>query len=219
MNDVDIRASTATRGRSDFGAILAGALVTVSVGIALLALGAAIGFSSLDPAQGDWGGKGLLIGGGAWTMIAIVLATLVGAMTSVRLSAHYGRAEAAAQGFSSWAMAFVGTLVFTTWFSAATATAAGSAAGAVGGVLTPEITEQLREQAQGTTPAPTPDRQAAAAGQAAEAGAWASWGFFFTALLAAVAGAAGGVWGLPGGRERVESRGPGVREPLRPADV
>jgi hypothetical protein len=51
-----------------------------------------------------------------------------------------------------------------------------------------------------------------------ETGAVAGWGFFATALLAAFAGAVGGVWGLPpvtGDEERPSRFG----EPLRPADV
>jgi hypothetical protein len=188
MDDVDIRASTATRGRADFGAIVAGAVVTGAVGVTLLALGASVGLAAIDPAQGDWGGRALLLRGGAWTMVSIVAATLVGAMTSVRLSAHYSRSEAAAQGLCAWALSFVGAILFTAWF-----TAAGLGAPAGEGPLTPE-------------------QQSAAA----SAGAWATWGLFLTSVLSAIAGAAGGIWGLPGGATRAEAKP--VNEPLRPVE-
>ena len=191
MDDVDIRASTATRGRADMGAIVAGALVTVAVGITLLALGASVGLATLDPTRGDWGGRALMVQGGTWTMLSIVASTLVGAMTSTRLSAHYSRSDAAAQGLTTWALAFVAVVLFTAWVST-------SAAGVA---------------ALGGEASPTLEQQAAAA----NAGAWATWGMFLTSLLSAVAGAAGGVWGLPGGGTRREETAAG-REPLRPVE-
>ena len=180
MDDVDIRASTATRGRTDMGAIVAGALVTVAMGITLLALGASLGLATLDPGQADWGGRTLVVRGGAWTMLSIIVSTLVGAMTAARLSAHYSRSEAAAQGLTTWALSFVTVVVFLAWFSTTT----------------------------GAEPPAALD---------ARAGAWASWGLFLTSLLSAVAGAAGGVWGLPGaGPSRAPATPRG--EPLRPVE-
>lgn len=184
MDDVDIRASTATRGRTDVGAIVAGATVTVAVGITLLALGASLGLTALNPGEADWGGRLLVVRGGTWTMLSIVLATLVGSMASARLSAHYSRSEAAAQGLTTWALSFVAVVLFMAWFS----TTAGPASGAA----TPSL---------GDSPG----------------GAWASWGLFLTSLLSAVAGAAGGVWGLPGaGLSRASTRR--GEEPLRPVE-
>ncbi len=220
-------------GRADVGAMLAGALVTVGVGVALLALGAAIGLTSLDPTQGDWGSRGLLLGGGAWTMLTVVASSLIGGLTSVRFGGSYTRSEAGAQGLGTWAFAFIGGMLFTTWFTTATAAVAGLAANAganaVSGNLPPEVARDLREQAQeltspeapseAVTPvSPTPERELAAA-EAAEAGAWAGWGFFVTAVLAAFAGLLGGIWGLPSSRAHAEVPGPSVREPLRPLDL
>ncbi len=233
MATQDVGFTGGTQGRADVGAMVAGALVTVAVGITLLALGAAIGLTSIDPTQGDWGGRGLWMGGGAWTMLSIVVSTLAGAMASVRFGGAYTRSEAGAQGLGTWAFAFIGGVLFTTWFTTATAAVAGLAANAganaVSGNLPPEVARDLREQAQELTspreaPAEavvpgvaTPSGEQAA--EAAEAGAWAGWGFFVTAVLAALAGMLGGVWGLPGVGAREESPGPSVREPLRPLDV
>lgn len=218
-------------GRADVGAMLAGALVTVGVGLALMALGAAIGLTSIDPTQGDWGSRGLLLGGGAWTMLTVVASSLVGAFTSVRFGGSYTRSEAGAQGFGTWAFAFIGGILFTTWLTTATAAVAGLAANAganaVSGNLPPEVARDLRDQAQELTSpreapseavTPAPERELAAA-EAAEAGAWAGWGFFVTAVLAAMAGLLGGIWGLPSSRAQVEVPGPSVREPLRPLDL
>lgn len=52
----------------------------------------------------------------------------------------------------------------------------------------------------------------------ADAGAVAGWGFFVTALLAAIAGTVGGLWGwMPATAD--EERRTRFGEPLRPADV
>lgn len=198
-----IRANWNTRWRSDFGAILAGAFVTVGVGRTLLSLGTAIGLTAVD-ASSEVTVREAVIGGGVWALLSIVVGTLIGSMVSVRLSAHYGRGEAACQGLCSWAVAFVGTMFFTSFVSATGAVA--GAAPMVGELGA--LGQQLGERSA--------DAQAAA--QAADIGAWAGWGYFVTALFAALAGAVGGLWGLPAVADE-EHRRARLGQPLRPADV
>jgi hypothetical protein len=197
-----IRANWNTRWRSDFGAILAGAFVTVGVGLTLLSLGSALEVLSPDVlARGDI--RALLREGGGWVVVSIVLGTLVGAYASVRLSAHYGRREAACQGLCSWAVAFVGSMVLAAGMGALSAPygAAVPGEGVIGALPILEAP-------------PVADVDPAAA----EVGAGGSWGFFGAAFLAALAGAVGGLWGLP-----AAARSPGDREglgaPMEPIDV
>jgi hypothetical protein len=202
-----IRANWNTRWRSDFGAIVAGAFVTVGVGLTLLSLGAAIGLTA-DPAT-ELTVREAVIGGGVWTLLSIVVGTLIGSMVSVRLSAHYGRGEAACQGLCSWAVAFVGTIFYTSFVGAlgAVGDVAAGAAPMVGDLGA--LGQQLGDRAA---------QGGGAAAQAADIGAWTSWGYFVTALFASLAGAVGGLWGLPA-TEDEDHRRARLGQPLRPADV
>jgi hypothetical protein len=220
---IDVRSFVEVqRERADFGGVCAGAAVAVAVGLGLLALGAAIGLSALNPGEGDWGGRAAVVGGGAWTLLSILIGSTVGGWATVRLGGHFNRADAAAHGLSTWALAFVTTLGFTSALSAATmnpaALAANVPAAEVPTVPTPEA---------GVTPSPeaapqetplNPASPPTTAQAAANAGAWASWGFFTTALLAAIGAILGANWALPVAARRIE-RGPTVREPMRPADT
>ena len=223
---IDVRSFVEVqRERADFGGVCAGAAVAVAVGLGLLALGAAIGLSALNPGEGDWGGRAAVVGGGAWTLLSIVIGSTFGGWATVRLGGHFHRADAAAHGLATWALAFVTTLGFTTVLSAATMNPAALAAN-VPEANVPIATAPAVPEA-GVTPAPeavpgeTPEAPAAPQENvqaAANAGAWASWGFFTTALLAAIGAVLGAVYALPEAARRVV-RGPTVREPLRPADT
>ena len=223
------------RDRADFGAVIAGACVAIGAGAILFALGAAIGLSALDPTAADWNGRAVMVSGGVWSALAIVLGTLAGAYTSVRLAGHYSRADAGAHGLATWGLAFVASLAFTTAVSAMTvqtaAGVAGSALEAAGGAAGTPMGENLAERigdATETVPAPgeeavpnvaptTPEQAGeAAASVAANAGAWASWAFFATALLSATAGILGGIWALPQPLRALAR--PGIRGPNRPLD-
>jgi hypothetical protein len=222
------------RERADFGAVTAGACVAIGAGALLFALGAAIGLSAIDPTAADWNGRAVMVSGGAWSALAIILATFAGAYTSVRLAGHYSRADAGAHGLATWGLAFVASMAFTSAVSAMTvrtaAGVAGSALEAAGGVAGTPLGENLAERigdATETTPpsgeaevpnlvTPSPEQAADAANAAANAGAWASWAFFATALLSAIAGIAGGIWALPEPLRALAR--PGIRGPNRPLD-
>jgi hypothetical protein len=223
---IDVRSFVdVQRERADFGGVCAGAAVAVAVGLGLMALGAAIGLSALNPGQGDWGGRAAVVGGGAWTLLSIVIGSTVGGWATVRLGGHFNRADAAAHGLSTWALAFVTTLGFTSALSAATmnpaALAANVPAAEVPAATAPAAPEAgvtaIPEATPGETPL-APNVPQANVQAAANAGAWASWGFFTTALLAAIGAILGANWALPVAARRIE-RGPNVREPLRPADT
>jgi hypothetical protein len=220
------------RDRADFGAVIAGACVTIGAGALLFALGAAIGLSAIDPTAADWNGRAAVVGGGVWSAVAIILGTLAGAYTSVRLAGHYSRADAGAHGLATWGLAFVATLAFTTAVSAVTARsvtldgaiAAESAIDATAAPVNenpaePAAPTDLTSPGEATTPnmnAPATESATEAATAAANAGAWASWAFFATALLSAVAGILGGIWALPEPLRALAR--PGIRGPNRPLD-
>jgi hypothetical protein len=205
------------RERADLGAVFAGACVVLGVGIALLALGAAVGLSALDLTTGDWGGRATVVGGGVWSAFAIVLGTLAGGYTAVRLAGHYSRADAGAHGLATWALAFVATLAFTSAFGAFAAPAAPAPAASPGVTEVPSggetETTPLADAvpSAGITPTTTVPDDAPA-----RAGAWASWAFFATALLSAIAGILGGIWALPEPLRALAR--PGARVANRPLD-
>lgn len=224
------------RERADFGAVVAGACVAIGTGALLFALGAAIGLSAIDPtaAAADWNGRAMMVSGGAWSALAIIVGTLAGAYTSVRLAGHYSRADAGAHGLATWGLAFVASLAFTSAVSAMTvrtaAGIAGSALEAAGGVAGTPVGENLAErigdatenisapgeEAMPNAAAPTPETSAETATAVARAGAWTSWAFFATAFLSAIAGIFGGIWALPEPLRALAR--PGIRGPNRPSD-
>ena len=168
---VATREGAVNRGfaRVSWGAIFAGAVTTIALGILLLSLGAAVGATAFDPGRGQFG-FGSTTGGvvaSIWALLSIVIATFLGAWVASRASAVDAKSEAGLQGLFVWALSFVAMLAWT----ASTATR---------NLAALEI--------QGAT---------AAAAPGGEFGAAAAWWFFLSAALAALAGILGGTAGLP----------------------
>jgi hypothetical protein len=195
-------------GHADFGALLAGAGTTIGVGLMLLALGVAVGFSAFDPTEA-FATRDALFGGGGWSLVAIVASTLVGGVLTTTLAPRMPQSAAVAHGIAQWALAFVAAMAFTTAIGAGAAPGATAAAPidlpSFEAFDDPAAQAQLQAEAEGT------------AQGAADAGAWASWGFFATALLAMIAGGVGGAWGNP--TERGVDNRRVLTPGMRPVDV
>src|SRR4051812_36107627 len=79
--------------RMSWKGVLAGAFCITAFGDLLVMLGVAVGLAAWHPGVGGWDGVVGAIGGGAWTTVAIVAATVVGAYISVRMTPDLGRGD------------------------------------------------------------------------------------------------------------------------------
>ncbi len=93
-----------------WGGIFVGLFVTLATGLGLLALGAGLGLSAVDPAAADLGTIGW--GTGFWSILTVILATFVGAFVGVRASNLRTNMDAGVQGAATWAFSFIGMTLF-----------------------------------------------------------------------------------------------------------
>ncbi|MFZ5475530.1 MAG: hypothetical protein ACOZNI_02040 [Myxococcota bacterium] len=167
---MDVTGTSHVRRLSAKG-VLAGAICTTAFGDVLVMLGVAVGLAAFDPGREGWNGVVGAIGGGAYTTLAIVLATLAGAFVSVRTTPDIGRTDGVIQGIVTWAVAFQATMITLLWVSMASSIA--------GALAAPDVPT-------GPMPGIVPE----GAVNTAEAAAW--W-FVITGVLGACAGAVGGL--------------------------
>lgn len=91
----------------DWGAAIAGTLVAIAIGFALLVLGVAIGATAINPWQGAseqvpvW-----TIGGGLWVLFSNLVALQVGAFVAARSARWPDHHSGMLQGLVVWALAF-----------------------------------------------------------------------------------------------------------------
>jgi hypothetical protein len=120
-----------------WGAVMAGAFGAAALSLALLALGAGIGLSSVSPWSSD-GASASSVGWGAigWMVIMQLLASALGGYLAGRLRTKWVDVHTnevyfrdTAHGFLTWA---VGMVLTATLLTSAAATMVGSAAGAAG---------------------------------------------------------------------------------------
>jgi hypothetical protein len=129
------------RSRISWGAVLAGAAVTVATSLLLSLLGAAFGAGSI----GDLGAapdqasvRGIAAGAGLWTMIDLALSMALGGYVAARLSGTHSHLDGELHGITMWAVAVLfGVLAFAQAIGGVIesgfATVAGSSAGQVAG--------------------------------------------------------------------------------------
>jgi len=172
--------------RISWGGIFIGAFSTLALGILLNSLGAAIGLSAINPAQGQWGTS---IATGIWSFLSIVVATFFGAWIASRASTVFFKRDAGVLGFMTWALSFLAMLAFVLLIVNATAASTLQAAGAASQAAP---LGQLQQQAQQMQPGQIAEN-------VAKVGAAGSWWFFITALCSMLAGVFGGMAGLPRG--------------------
>ena len=141
--------------RVSWGAIIAGALVAVAVGVMLNVLGAAIGASTVDAAARDTPDATTLgIGAGVWLLVSNLIGLAAGGYTAARLSGTSDGTDATLHGLGVWATAFLVSAVLLGNVVAGTAsTAMSGASSLLGGVASgagsavSSVAEQANPQA------------------------------------------------------------------------
>jgi len=215
--------------RASWGALFAGFFVGMGILFLLLSLGAAVGFTSVDPRDvQSWRNAGL--GVGIWGGISAIVASFLSAWVTSRLSHSWTRLGGVLHGVALWGLTWAvilwaGTMLVSRLAGAAASaagTAAQSAAQAASGQNAPDlgqIQRQIEQRAQGMS-----QQAQQSAGQVSEgterAGKAGAWGAFLTALFTMLASAAGGAAGVPRGHaledETVLHRRTVAAEPTRP---
>jgi hypothetical protein len=169
----------------DWGAAIAGTVVALAIGFALLVLGVAIGATAMNPWQGtSEQAPAWTIGGGLWLIFSNLVALQIGAFIAVRSARWPDHHSGMLQGLLVWALSFTvaaGVLGFgvSGVLDGVTADKAVDAAQAVTGEAT-RAAEQL-------TPAETDALQ--------DAAALTAWWAFAMMIFGGVGAIAGGKLG------------------------
>ena len=184
---------TDSRKRNSWGAIIAGAVVALSVQLLLVALGAAVGLSVVGASPESSTAKGVGIGAGVWWVIATLISLFCGGFVAARLSGMFRRSEGILHGAVTWGVftlvgvLALGTLIGGAWnVLSTTATTAVSS----GQVRDADATAAAERGEGAIRNAPEAAREAAGPTIGA---AWAFFAMLLLGLAAAVAGGAAGI--------------------------
>jgi hypothetical protein len=94
--------------RVSWGAILAGSVIAVMIGLMLNILGAAVGVTAVDAVEGTTPDASTFgIGAAVWLLVANLIGLGVGAYAAARLSGTADRTDAALHGVGVWAIGFL----------------------------------------------------------------------------------------------------------------
>jgi len=124
--------------RISWGAVLAGAIVAVTVGAMLNILGLAIGATTVDPAAAGESPAASTLGiaGGIWLLVANLLGLAVGGWVAARLSGTADGTDASLHGLSVWAIGFlISAMLLGNVVAGATSTAFRGASSVLGGTM------------------------------------------------------------------------------------
>ena len=94
----EVPAAVRAQPRISWGAIFAGALVSLAVWALLLAIGLAAGLSTVDPGETASGWRAAGIGTGIWGLVAPLIALFVGGLIAARESGVAKRSDGAIHG-------------------------------------------------------------------------------------------------------------------------
>ena len=116
--------------RISWGAIFAGAVLTLVIQIMLSLLGVGIGLATLDPAgNGSPDATTLGSAGGIWTIVTVLIATFIGAYAAARLSGAGEKTDGVLHGIVTWATS---TLVIVYLLTSGVSAVIGGTFGALG---------------------------------------------------------------------------------------
>lgn len=116
------------RNRVSWGAIVAGAVIAIVVGMTLNVLGLAIGVTTVDAAARDTPSAGTLgIAGSIWLLVSNLLGLALGGYAAARLSGTSDAPDATLHGASVWATASLVSAVLLGSLVSGAANTAGSA--------------------------------------------------------------------------------------------
>ena len=94
--------------RASWGALLAGAVVAVTVGIALNTLGLAIGSGLVDAVDRDTPtATTMTVSAGVWLLVSNLVALFIGGLVAGRLSGTACKTDASFHGLGVWGIAFL----------------------------------------------------------------------------------------------------------------
>ena len=174
----------------DWGSAIAGTLVAIAIGFALLVLGVAIGATAINPWQGAseqapvW-----TIGGGLWIIFSNLVALQIGAFVAVRAARWPDHHSGMLQGLVVWALAFGVAATVLGFGVTSVLSGATSVADASGAAV--NAAQAATGEGTGAAPALTPAETDAVQ----DAAALTAWWAFATMVLGAVGAIAGGKLG------------------------
>jgi len=122
--------------RVSWGAVFAGAVVAVAIGLMLNALGAGVGAAMVDAAARDTPSAGSFgIGAAIWLLVSNLIGLGIGGYVAARLSGNADETDATLHGMAVWATTFLISAILVGNMMAGAANMATSAASnIVGGV-------------------------------------------------------------------------------------
>ncbi len=138
--------------RVSWGAIIAGALLALTIQFMLGLLGLGIGLSTIDPAQTNEtpSANALLTTSGLWTIAIVLIGLFIGAFAAGRLAGSASKTDGALHGIVTWATS---TLLIVYILSSGASAVVGGTFGAIGssiqgisqaaGSIIPTSTDQL----------------------------------------------------------------------------
>ncbi|MFO7685938.1 MAG: hypothetical protein R6V60_07585 [Desulfobacterales bacterium] len=129
VEEETITRATPGHPRVSWGAILAGAFLTLAMAWLMTLLGMAIGVSILDASEAAAMGAGFTIGTGLWMLLTALVAFFVGALLTARLARSADQMNGLLHGISLWSLTTVLMLVLSYWGIAGLFQAGASAVG------------------------------------------------------------------------------------------
>lgn len=143
--------------RASLSAVIIGAVVAVTIGVTLTAMGAAIGAGLVDAVERDTPSAGsFTMGAGVWMVATNLVALFIGGLVAGRLSGAWSKEDGAMHGLGVWAIASLFALMLLGGVAGRVGSAVGSiaggaassvtqAAGAAAGAAAPQISVNPRE--------------------------------------------------------------------------
>lgn len=122
--------------RISWGAVFAGAIVALALGLMLNVLGAAIGATLVDATARDTpNASSFGIGAGVWLLVSNLIGLGVGGYAAARLSGTASRTDATLHGLAMWAASFlISAVLLGNVVAGVASTAANGVTGALGGI-------------------------------------------------------------------------------------
>lgn len=141
--------------RISWGAILAGAVVALAIGLMLNVLGTAIGATLVDATARDTpDASSFGIGAGIWLLVSNLIGLGVGGYVAARLSGTASGTDATLHGMAMWAASFlISAVLLGNLVAGVASTAANGVTGALGGIASSagSVASAAGEQVAGRT--------------------------------------------------------------------
>jgi hypothetical protein len=139
--------------RVSLSAVIIGALVAVTVGVTLTAMGAAIGTGLVDAVERDTpSASTFTMGAGAWMVLTNLVGLFTGGIVAGRLSGAWSKEDGALHGLGVWAIATLFALMLLGGVVGRVGEAVGNVAGGAASSITqaagaaaPQVTVNPRE--------------------------------------------------------------------------